>query len=111
MSRHSFSTPAIQNDLVYVADCGRQIYCLDANTGKEYWTHPMKAHAWASPLVADGKVFVGSMRGDFHILAVGKEKKVLSTVDLGQVGATATAANGVLYVASLTRLYAIAKAP
>jgi len=110
LSEHSFSTPAIVDDLVYVADCGRTIYCLDANDGQVCWTHPMKAHAWASPLVADGKVYVGSMRGDFHIFATGREKKHLATIDFEDpVGATPTAANGVLYVATLTRLYAIQK--
>jgi hypothetical protein len=59
--------------------------------------------------VADGKVYVGSLRGDFWTLAAGRELKVLSRVDLGEpVHATPTAANGTLYVGTKSRLFALA---
>jgi hypothetical protein len=65
---------------------------------------------WASTLVADGKVYLGSRRGDFWILAAAREKKVYCHVDLeGAVNATAVAANNVLYVATMKKLYAIEK--
>ncbi len=110
MSKHCCSTPAVHDGLVYVADCGRQIYCIDAATGKVQWTQQAKADIWASTLVADGKVYVGTNRGDFWILAAGREKKVLCTLDLDSpVSSTAIAANGVVYVATMTKLYALKK--
>jgi outer membrane protein assembly factor BamB len=61
--------------------------------------------------VADGKVFVGTRRGDFWVFAASREKKLLSTVELGApLSATATAANGTLYVSTMTHLYAVATA-
>ncbi len=82
----------------------------DAETGKPYWTHEIKGEVWASPLVADGKVYLGTRSGDFWVFAASKEKRVLSSVELGNpVSATATAANGVLYVATMTELYAVRK--
>ena len=63
---------------------------------------------WASPLVADGKVYIGTRSGDFWVLAAGREKRVLSSIELGSpISATATAANGVLYVSTMSRLYAL----
>jgi outer membrane protein assembly factor BamB len=104
----AISTVAIQDDLLYVADYGGRIYCLDALTGKEYWTHETHTHIWASPLVADGKVYLGGEDGSFWIFATGKEKKLLSTQTFeGQVYSSAVAANGVLYVATMTHLYAL----
>ena len=108
LQKHVLSTPAIHNGLVFIADCGRAFHCVDAETGQPHWTHEIKGEAWASPLVADGKVYLGTRSGTFYVFAASKEKKVLSTIDLGQpISSTATAANGVLYVATMTRLYAV----
>ncbi len=58
--------------------------------------------------MADGKVYVGDEDGDFTILAVSKEKKVLSEVNLkAPVFSTPVVANGVMYVGSQTHLFAI----
>jgi outer membrane protein assembly factor BamB len=108
VERHCCSTPSIQDGLVYVADCSGKVHCVDAETGKPYWVHDAKGEIWASTMVADGKIYVGTRKGDFWVLAAGKEKKVLSSTrfDSGIVGA-ATPANGTLYVSTMTRIYAL----
>ena len=107
---HSAATPAISNGLVYVTDCGNNIHCIDAETGRSCWTHKMKGDSWSSVLAADGKVFVGSRRGDFWILKQGRQKVVLDSIQLDSpIHSTAVAANGVLYVTTMERLYAIEK--
>jgi outer membrane protein assembly factor BamB len=108
LERHVLSTPAVYNGLVFVADCGRKVHCVDARTGQAHWTHEITGEVWASPLVADGKVFLGTRNGDFLVFAASNEKKVLSNLALGSpVNATACAANGVLYVSTMTHLYAV----
>ncbi len=104
----SISTVSITPEgLLFVADFSGFLHCLDAETGKPYWTHDMKAHMWGSTLVADGKVYVGDEDGDFVVLAASKEKKILSTTNLGApVYSTPIVANGVVYVASNAHLYA-----
>ncbi|OHB68613.1 MAG: pyrrolo-quinoline quinone [Planctomycetes bacterium RBG_13_62_9] len=110
LKEHCCSTPAVQDGLVYVADCGRQIACLDAETGKICWTQEAKGDIWASTLVADGKVYIGTNRRDFWILAAGREKKVLCSLDLDSpIAGTPIAANGVLYVNTMRNLYALQK--
>ena len=111
MQRHCMSTPAIHDGLVYIADCGRKVHCLDAQTGRPYWTHETRGEIWGSTLVADGKVYVGSRRGDFWVLAAGKEKRVISSIAMDSpMSGTPVAANGVLYIPTMTRLYAVQKA-
>jgi outer membrane protein assembly factor BamB len=110
LQKHVLSTVAIDQGLVFIADCGRTFHCLDAGTGKPYWTHEIKGDVWASPLVADGKVYLGTRSGAFYTFRASKEKEVLGQIDLGNpVSATATAANGVLYVSTMTDLYAVRK--
>jgi len=110
LQKHVMSTPAIENGLVFIADCGRSFHCLDASTGKPFWTHDIAGEAWASPLCADGKIYLGTRSGAFYVFAASKVKKVLSTIELGEpVSATAAAANGVLYVATMSQLFAVQK--
>lgn len=105
----SLSTVAIdpKTGLLFVGDFSGFVHCLDAETGKLYWTHDMKAHIWGSTLVADGKVYVGDEDGDFVVMSASKEKKIISTTNLGAaVYSTPIVANGVIYVGSQTHLYA-----
>lgn len=111
LTRHCMSTPAIDGRLVFVADCGRKVHCVDATTGQLHWTHEANGDMWASTLVADGKVYIGTRRGQFHIFAAEKERRLLHTVELDSpISATATAANAVLYVTTMRRIYAVAQA-
>lgn len=107
--RHTVSTPAIVDGLLFIADCGRTVHCLDPETGRVFWSHETQGEIWASPLVADGKVYLGTRRGDFWIFSAAKEKQILCTTKFDHpISATATAANGVVYIATMDRLYAIA---
>jgi len=108
LQKHVLSTPAIYRGLAFIADCGRMFHCVDTKTGKPCWTHEIKGEAWASPLAADGKVYLGTRSGIFYIFAADREKRVLSTVAFDRpISATATAANGALYIATMDRLYAL----
>src|SRR5262249_16383755 len=108
LEKHVMSTAAVQDGLVYIADCGRRFHCVHAATAKPLWTHEVEGGVWASPYVADGKVYLGTRSGMFYVFAAGKEKKVVSELDVGEpISSTATAANGVLYVATMSELLAI----
>ena len=111
LNKHVVSTAAVSDGLVFIADIGRTIHCVDAASGKGVWTETgPKGDFWASPMIADGKLYIGSRKGDFWIMAASREKKVFATIDLGApISGTATPANGVIYVATMKRLIAIGK--
>lgn len=108
LKHHCLSTPAVWKGLVFTTDCGRQISCLDAETGRPYWVHTTRGEMWSSPLVADGKVYVTTLNGEVVILAAARQVKVLATVRCkGPIRASPVAANGRLYLATRTHLLAI----
>jgi outer membrane protein assembly factor BamB len=108
LEKHVMGTPAVVDGLVFIADCGRKFHCVDAATGKACWTHDIEGEAWASPLATDGKVYLGTRTGHFYVFGATRDKQLLSLCKLGQpISATAAAANGILYVATMNRLYAL----
>jgi outer membrane protein assembly factor BamB len=108
MPSHCMSTPAVADGLVYVGDGARTLHCVDAKTGAGVWTHKCRGEFWSSAMVADGKVYAGTRKGDFWILAAGREKRVLCEADLGTgISATAVPADGVVYVSTMTELWAL----
>jgi outer membrane protein assembly factor BamB len=108
LEQHTASTPAISNGLVYVTDCGKNLHCLDAETGQPYWKHKLRMDSWSSALVADRKIYVGSRGGDFWILGEGKKLTLLDSIQLdNQIHSTPVVSKGVLYLSTLDKLYAI----
>lgn len=111
LNKHVFGTPVLHEGLIYLADCGRTFHCVEAATGRPVWTHEINGEVWASPLVADGKVYLGTRSGAYYVFATGRERQLLSEQKLDRpISATTTAANGTLYVATMTQLYAVRNA-
>jgi len=104
------STAAVFEDMVFIPDFAGFFHCLDSKTGKSLWTYDALAAVWGSPLVADGKVYLGDEDGDIVVLQAGRKMKELSEISMGStVYSTPVAANGVLYIMTREALYAIEK--
>ncbi len=110
LERHVISTPAIHDGLVFIPDFGRNFHCLDARTGETVWTREIQGDVWSSALVADGKAYVGTRANQLYVFTADREGKLLATMDMGApISGVPTAANGVLFVSTDNRLYALAK--
>lgn len=108
--RRSISTPAIHEGLIYYPDFSGFLHCVDAKTGKPYWVHDMFAAIWGSPLVTDGRLYLGDEDGDVVVMATGKQAKVIAEMNLGSsVYSTAVPANGALFINSRNQLFALAE--
>src|SRR5712691_4165308 len=110
--RRSVSTAAVYNDLLFYADFSGFLHCLDRKTGKPYWTHDMLAAIWGSPMVIDGKVYLGDEDGDIVVLQASKEKKLIAEMNMGSsVYSTPVPANGALFIVNRNQLFALANKP
>jgi len=65
------STAVIDDARLYQVDAGANMFAFDLNTGKELWKHSLGTIQKASPVLADGKLYVGTENGKFYILKPG----------------------------------------
>lgn len=105
----SLTTVALAEGLLFTADFSGRIFCLDQVTGAECWRYESGRPIWSSPLVADGKVYLGTDTGDLLCFAAARDRRLLGRTKLDSaISASPAAANGVLYVMSQRWLYAVA---
>ena len=111
-----FSSPVLDGDRLYQLDNGANIAAFDVNTGKQLWIENLGTIQKASPVLAGGKLYVGTENGKFFILepsATGV--KILDQDQLGTeqlpeaVIASVAVSNGRVFVVSDTNLYCIGK--
>lgn len=116
----SCGTVAIKDDILYIADFSGLFHCLNAQTGKVNWTYDMYAAAWGSPVIADGKVYIGDEDGDIAIFHHSADPETAMREDDGEmvpsygeinmgnsVYSTPIVADNVLYITNRTHLFAI----
>jgi outer membrane protein assembly factor BamB len=122
-----FSSPVLDGDRMYQLDNAANLAAFDVNTGKQLWLKNLGTVQKASPVLADGKLYVGTESGKFYILkptATGCE--ILDQDELfndapvdGQPGKTqqvpapilssVAVSNGRIFFATDTTLYCIGK--
>jgi outer membrane protein assembly factor BamB len=101
-------TVAIKNNLLVIADFSGLVHCLDAKSGEAHWTYDMLAASWASPLIADNKIYIGDEDGDITIFELSKEQKQIAEINLGSaLYTTPIAANDKIFIANRNKLFAI----
>jgi outer membrane protein assembly factor BamB len=109
-----FSSPVLDGDRIYQVDNGANLAAFDANTGSRLWLFNLGTIQKASPVLADGKLYVGSENGRFWILRPGPDKPVV--LDEDQLGteqqpeaivASVAVADGRVYLATMDNLYCI----
>jgi len=110
----TFASPVMDAERLYTMDNGAIVGAFDLKTGERLWTKTLGTLQKGSPVLADGKLYVGTENGKFFILrpsASGVE--VLDEDLLGDAAepeaivASPIVADGRVYVASMENLYAI----
>jgi outer membrane protein assembly factor BamB len=109
-----FSSPVLDGGRFYQVDNGANLYAFDAASGKTLWHQNLGTIQKASPVLGDGKLYVGSETGRFYILRPQAERcEVLSEHQFPEgeaVIASVAVSDGRVYLATTENLYAIGKA-
>lgn len=107
----TLSTACVHDGLVYIAELAGYLHVLDAETGERYWHYNTRSPIWSSPYYVDGKVLLGTDDEVLYIFPHTKTPPAEDAIEqrdmFGKVRATPIVANGVLYVMTENRLYAI----
>lgn len=106
--------PLVYRDVFFMVRDGGIVTSLDAATGKllkEGRTRDALGEYYASPVAADGKVFLASGEGKISVLKAAPQWEVLQVNDLGdEVHATPALSEGRIYIRTRGVLYCFASA-
>ncbi len=102
-------SPLVYQNRVYMVRNGGIITCLEAQSGKLLYRTRLGAGGpyYASPIAANGKVYVASGEGTVVVLSAADQLEVLARNDLREeIFATPAVAGGRIYVRAAHQLYA-----
>jgi outer membrane protein assembly factor BamB len=99
----------VYDGLLYMVKAGGIVTAIDPATGqatKEGRSTDAPGDYTASPIAADGKVFLASVNGKVTVLKAGAQWDVLGVNDLGdEIHATPALAGGRVYVRTRGTIY------
>jgi outer membrane protein assembly factor BamB len=114
-----YASPVSDGQRIYVLDNGGVLFAFDVKDGKQLWHQPLGTIAKASPVLADGKLYIGTENtgdagGKFYIVRPHADRAEILDQDwLGTpqkselIIASPIIARGRIYVTSMDALYAI----
>jgi len=114
-----YASPVSDGERIYLLDNGGVLLAFDLKSGKELWKQTIGTIAKASPVLADGKLYLGTENtgdagGKFYIIKPGPDKAEILDQDWlvtpqqsEQIIASPIVARGRVYVTSMDALYAI----
>lgn len=113
-----YSSPVIDGRRIYQVDNSANLRALDLETGQEAWVMNLGTIQKSSPVLADGKLYVGSEDGKFYILRPGPdgaeildESQFGTETDPERVTGSPAVSGGRIFVVTTEALYAIGDRP
>lgn len=104
-------TPLAHDGILYVLANNGVFDAYDLNTGQEIYRQrldPVGSGFSASPVLADGRIYLSSEDGEIIVVAAGREFKKLGANSMGELlMATPAISDGVMYVRSASTLFAV----
>jgi outer membrane protein assembly factor BamB len=101
--------PLVYGDVFYMVRDGGIITALDPSTGgllRQGRNRAALGEYHASPVAADGKVYLASVEGKIAVLKAGRDRQVLKTNDLGEeLHSSPALSKGRIYVRTRGTLY------
>ncbi len=105
-------TPLIHDGLLFLWSDSGVVKCVELDSGKELWRQRVRGKFYGSPVLAAGRLYGMSYKGEVIVLAAGRKYELLGRVDLKEkTMATPAVADGVMYLRTLSHLMALEGKP
>ncbi len=111
-----YASPALSGNTLYHVDNSANLVAFRADTGEQLWKYNLGVMQRASPVVADGKLLVSDVDGQFHILKLrGEQQPEMLDVErftnadgsAVSINGSPAVANGRIYLLTRNKLYCI----
>ncbi|NVO18941.1 MAG: PQQ-binding-like beta-propeller repeat protein [Bacteroidetes bacterium] len=103
-------SPVASANYLFLATSYGTMICYDAKSGNKYWEKDFGTPIFASPMIADGKVFALDKKGIMHIFRIDKTYTSISDPPLGESSVCTPAfADGRIFIRGDKNLYCIGK--
>jgi len=101
-------TPLYYRDHIYGVNGAGALLCVDAAKGETVWKHRLKGPFSASPVAAEGKIYLVNEEGTTFVVEPGAEPKTLATNKLkGPMLATPALADGAIFLRAEGTMYCV----
>ncbi|MEM9187432.1 MAG: PQQ-binding-like beta-propeller repeat protein [Planctomycetota bacterium] len=102
-------TPLVHGGLVYLCGENGTLTTVDAVSGEVVYRKRVVADRHrASPILADGKLFMTSRRGLVNVVRAGRDYELLASNEMGEpISSTPVVAGGTIYLRTFDALYAV----
>jgi outer membrane protein assembly factor BamB len=104
------SSPLVAGKELYFVSAKGILTCLDAVSGDELWKHRLGGNFAASPLLADGKLYVTNQEGTTFVLKPGRTfAQIAANQHFGQTLASLAVAGDSLLIRTQSQLLCVRK--
>jgi outer membrane protein assembly factor BamB len=102
------SSPVATEEFLFLTTGNGDVACYNAEKGDTLWTHYFMDQFYASPVIADEKLYLLARSGTMHILSAGPEYKLISEATLGErADCTPAFSDKKIYIRGKKNLYCI----
>jgi len=103
-------SPVAAGKLLFLPTTYGTVVCYDARTGTKHWVHEFDNPIYASPIVAEGKVYLMDKKGIMHIIKTDEKFTLVGEPQLGEGSVCTPAfADGKIIIRGDKNLYCIGK--
>jgi outer membrane protein assembly factor BamB len=104
------SSPVATDDYLFLSTGNGDVACYNQEKGDTLWTHYFPDQFYASPIVADEKVYLLDRSGVMHIVEEGPDFKLISEAALGETAdCTPAFSDKKIYIRGSKNLYCISR--
>jgi outer membrane protein assembly factor BamB len=104
------SSPVATEDFLFIATGNGDVACYDAMVGDTLWTHYFMDQFYASPVVADEKVWILDRSGMMHIVKAGPQFELVAESPLGEPSdCTPAFSDKNIYIRSRNNIFCISE--